>query len=144
MGCLGPILYGLVKTGAYMGWSYWGAKIHGHHDRLLLKGVLYGLIRVVMGGVLGLVLILWLVNMLSQATHSSVLLYLAVYVPVRWMEWSIMAVVMDREHRSLKNFLVGRTGSSLLWRAGGIVISCLADVPMMIVTGGLPIGRFMC
>jgi hypothetical protein len=31
------------------------------------------------------------------------------------------------------------------WRLGGIVISCLADIPVIVSLGGnLAVGRFMC
>jgi hypothetical protein len=139
-----PFLYAVLKGGAYMVWCGYGAKVHGHRDRIWLKGVVYGLLRAVMGAVLGLLLILWLVNALALATQNNLLLYLAVYVPVRWLEWSLLAVVMDRDHRSLGHFLLGPTARSRLWRVGGIAISCLADIPMILSLNGLPVGRFMC
>jgi hypothetical protein len=55
-----------------------------------------------------------------------------------------MAVVMDQDHRSARDFLIGNSSSTRLWRLGGIVISCLADVPIMVSMHDLPIGRFMC
>jgi len=55
-----------------------------------------------------------------------------------------MAVMMDLEHRTAHSFLVGDTATSRLWRLGGIVISCLADIPMIISVGGLPLGRLVC
>jgi hypothetical protein len=141
---LAPVAYGLVKLIAYSAWCGLGARLHGHTGPIVLKALLFGLLRLAMGVVLGLGLILWGVNMLAQATHDQFLLYLAVYVPTRWVEWSLMVVVMHGGHRSFKNFLVGETSSSRLWRLGGIVVSCLADIPMMLTIGGLPIGRFMC
>jgi hypothetical protein len=141
---LGFLVYLAVKLGAYIGWCYQGARLHGHRDRLLLKGIVYGVVRAVMGAILGLWAILMLVNWLYQFTDKEVLLYVAVYVPVRWVEWSLMAVIMDQEHRTAANFAIGRGATTRLWRLGGIVISCLADIPMMISMNHLPIGRFMC
>ncbi len=138
------LLYLGVKALAYMAWCGLGARIHGHRDRIALKGFVYGLIRLAMGAVLGLVLILWLVNALYGATRSELTLYLAVYVPVRWLEWSSLAVLMGAEQRSPSGFLLGTTAGSRLWRAGGILISCLADLPVILGMGGLPVGRFMC
>jgi hypothetical protein len=58
-------------------------------------------------------------------------LYLGIYVPVRWLEWS----VMDRA------IGVGSNG----WRARGIGVSFLADALQMALFGSLiPVGRFMC
>jgi hypothetical protein len=144
MDAIAPLLYALIKAVAYMSWCGQGARLHDHRDRLWMKGIVYGFVRLAMGVVFGLFLIFWLVNVLSTAVPNHILLYLAVYVPVRWLEWSLMAVLMDLDHRSVRNLLWGETSSSRLWRLGGIVISCLADIPMMISMGGLPLGRFMC
>jgi hypothetical protein len=144
MEALGPLAYAVIKALAYMGWCGQGARLHGHRDRLWLKGIVYGIVRLAMGAFLGLMLIFWLLNALRIAIPNHLLLYLAVYVPVRWFEWSLMAVFMDGEPWTWRNLLVGRTSSSRLWRIGGIVISCIADIPMMISLGGLPLGRFMC
>jgi len=138
----GALLYVGLKLGAYVGWCILGARVQGPRERVVLKGVLYGFLRAVMGLVFGLVAILFLVNLLEGATRNSVALYLAVYVPVRWVEWSLMAVLMDRGHRTFPDFLVGKGSGTRLWRLGGIVISCLADIPMLL--DGLPVGRFMC
>lgn len=144
MNALMPWLYPLIKGMAYMAWCGFGARLHDHKDRLWLKGFVYGLIRFAMGIFLGLFLIVWLVNLLSKGINNGFSLYLGVYVPVRWLEWSLMATLMDVGHRSLKNCCIGLTDASRLWRLGGIVISCLADVPMMVAIEGLPIGRFFC
>src|ERR1041384_1716568 len=105
MEAAGPLLYALIKALAYMGCCGLGARVHGHRDRLWLKGFLYGCLRLAMGAFLGLILIFFLVNALSIPNH--VLLYLAVYVPVRWLEWSLLAVFMDRNPWSWHNFLIG-------------------------------------
>jgi 2-hydroxychromene-2-carboxylate isomerase len=70
---------------------------------------------------------------------STIAAYLAVYVPVRWLEWSLIASLVERSPRA---FLIPPTRNSVLFRAGGIAVSCLADIPMLIQ--GLPVGRFMC
>lgn len=144
MDAAGPLLYALIKAIVYISWCGQGARLHGHTDRLVLRAFLYGLLRLAMGVILGLFLIFWLVNVLSTVVPNHLLLYLAVYVPVRWLEWSLMAVIMDLEHRTWRSFLVGDTSASRLWRLGGIAISCVADIPMIISIGGLPLGRFMC
>jgi hypothetical protein len=43
------------------------------------------------------------------------------------------------------SFLLGERKPDRLWRLGGIVISCLADIPLVISLGGvIPTGRFLC
>jgi hypothetical protein len=144
MGDWGPLVYAVCKGVAYIVWSGVGAKLHGHRDRLILKAVLFGLLRVAMGLLIGLFAILLLVNAFSRTLPSEPLLYLAVYVPVRWAEWSVLGWLMDSGHRTAKNLLIGEAAASRLWRIGGIVISCLADIPMILELNGLPLGRFMC
>jgi hypothetical protein len=84
-----------------------------------------------------------------SAWHNLLLQYLAVYVPVRWFEWGVMELLVARNHRNPFNlFVIGGNGRSRLWRLGGIVVSHLADIPMILMGGGvhemLPIGRFLC
>jgi hypothetical protein len=46
---------------------------------------------------------------------------------------------------SMSQFFLGATKPDRLWRLGGIVISCLADIPLIISLGGvIPTGRFLC
>lgn len=145
MDCLGPLVYVLVKVTAYIAWCGAGARRHGHADRIWLKAIVYGLVRVGMGAFLGLVVILRLVDLVGPRLGNSLLTYLVVYLPVRWLEWSLMAVLMDQEHRTTRNFLIGRSLNLRLWRLGGMAISCLADIPVIAALGGLvPVGRFMC
>ena len=144
MDFLGPLLYVLLKLGAYIGWCILGVRLHGHRERILRKGIAYGALRAAMGAVLGLFLILQLVGIFQQATQNEIVLYVAIYVPVRWIEWSLMAVLIDPGHRSVLDFLVGQSPTSRLWRLGGIVLSCLADLPVLITMHHLPIGRFLC
>lgn len=144
MEAVGFLVYLGVKILAYVSWCGYGAKIHGHADRLWLKAILYGLIRLGMGAFIGLVVIVALANMIEPKIRNQVLTYLVVYVPVRWVEWSLMAMIMDQGHRTAGNLLIARNVGSRLWRLGGIVISCLADIPIIVSCGGLPVGRFMC
>jgi len=137
------LIYLAVKGAAYIAWCGQGARIHGHADRLALKAFVYGILRFAMGAILGLFLIFSLVNMLAGLRSAPLALYLAVYVPVRWLEWSLLAVIMDQDRRTTRNLLIGEGSASRLWRLGGIVISCLADIPI-ILSVGFPIGRFLC
>ena len=80
---------------------------------------------------------------LGSGFAANALTYLSVYVPVRWLEWSIMAALLLSP--SISQFLFGAARPDRLWRAGGIVISCLADIPLIISLGGvIPTGRFLC
>ena len=143
-GPIGFLVYSLVKFGAYVGWSAFGAKLHGHTNRIFLKGLLFGTVRLFMGLVFGLGAIGILANVVIGAAHSSPATYLIVYVPVRWIEWSLLGLMIDPQGASFKSFFGGSSRKSIYWKLGGIVISCLADIPVLLAMGGLPVGRFMC
>jgi len=81
---------------------------------------------------------------LSGFPLRSVITYVAVYVPIRWVEWSLIAVVIVPAARSWKGLLVGTGRADRSWRLAGIVVSCAADIPFMLNVGGLPVGRFFC
>jgi hypothetical protein len=140
----GFLLYVGCKVAAYSAWCAFGARLHGHRDKLLLRGILFGLIRSGMGAMFGLVAIVALLNVLAVAVSDSLSLYLLVYGPVRWVEWSLMVPLLDMQGPSLRGLVVGRTPASAYWRLGGIAISCLADLPLILQMKGLPVGRFMC
>lgn len=140
----GFLLYLGCKFVAYCAWCGLGARLHGHRDGLVWRGLVFGTVRLGMGAVFGLIAIVALLNLLNVVVRNTVQLYLLVYVPVRWIEWSIMVPLLDKQGPSLRGLVVGRAPASATWRLGGIAISCLADIPMMVGAGGLPIGRFMC
>jgi hypothetical protein len=136
--------YLACKLGLYCGWCSFGARLHGHQDRLVVKGIIFGAARWSMGMFFGWIAIAAFLNLLSVTVRDGVPLYLLVYVPIRWIEWSLMVPMLDKAGPSLKGLVVGRTAASAYWRLGGIAISCLADVPLILTVGGLPVGRFLC
>lgn len=92
-----------------------------------------------MGIVFGIVI--WFVGAevagrLWDTPHSDLIIYLLVYVPVRWVEWTLLDWLMARK---------SATAIGYGWRLGGIAISCLADIPIIAFAGWrLPLGRFFC
>jgi hypothetical protein len=131
--------YFLLKYGAYAGWCFVGLRLLDPADpNPRSRAAVLGAGRVALGLSLGLAI--WALSTRFYATHpDKTLTYLAVYVPVRWFEWSLIASLVEK---SALAFLVPRSGKSLVFRLGGIAVSCLADVPMLI--DGLPVGRFLC
>jgi hypothetical protein len=73
------------------------------------------------------------------------LMYALVYVPVRYLEWSIMAMLLGS-----KGGEVHRVGDAATqrWIVEGIVVSHLAGLLLVLLYGGsgslLPVGRFLC
>ena len=140
--------YFIIKYSAYSFWSFRGL-LRFQSERKSLVGPALGLgaLRSTLG--LGFGILIWLgasfvVEMVSASTAGQVLAYLFVYVPVRWVEWSVILLVILVPARSLKGFIVGISREERMWRLGGIAISCVADIPLIVAIEGLPIGRFMC
>jgi hypothetical protein len=143
---MAAIFYLVVKFLAYSGWMFFGLRKLRNEQSLLVRSFLLGFFRLCLGFFFGVLIYFVssaLVSQLGSGSGSNVLTYLAVYVPVRWFEWSILAAILVPS--SFTQFLFGAARLDRLWRLGGIVISCLADIPLIISLGGLiPTGRFLC
>jgi hypothetical protein len=145
-------LYVALKAAAYCFWCVRGVRLFRPERAAPVGlGVALGGLRLVLGlgfglGIFlagaavfaGLATVTWL-----ERGVAMVLTYLAVYVPVRWLEWAIIETILVRG-RGLGAFLLSSSGRGVRWRLVGIAISCLADVPLMLAAGGVPVGRFMC
>ncbi len=150
----GSILVGyfVLKGAAYALWCALGVRrFQPERTRRAGLALGLGLLRLVLGLVFGVAIFLGgalVYAGLSEdgafaASTAMILTYLAVYVPVRWIEWAIIEAILTPRARGL-GFLLGSDGGARRWRLGGVLISCLADVPLMLAAGGLPVGRFMC
>jgi len=96
-------------------------------------------------GVLIWLLSTTLMTRLGYGFSQNLLTYLLVYVPVRWIEWTIMAMIIMPASFPLWRWAGGTHINDRLWRLGGIAISCLADIPLIVSLGGVvPVGRFLC
>ena len=131
------IIYAAIKFVAYSAWSFLGIRLLSpKQERLVPRSLGLGLLRLVMGIVFG-VLIFFAALSLNNATRNSFVTYLIVYVPVRFVEWLIISFIINRNISARR---------STAWILGGIVISCLADIPLSILTGErvVPVGRPFC
>ena len=146
---MGFIAYIALKYLAYSAWCFVGLSLLSAFSRgSLSRAFGFGLLRLSLGLMFGLFIYLVgsiLYSALIDAPATGLLTYLAIYVPVRWVEWSILGVLLAPSGRNLGVFWMGSNTRDRLWRLGGVLISCVADVPMIIVLGGiLPVGRFLC
>lgn len=132
------LIYLLGKYAAYSAWCYFGLRLFHRADAASVGRALgFGLVRLLIGIAFGFA-IAFLVALPSFDSVSSPLLpYLLVYVPVRVVEWSLMAKLMRM------NLSKSRT---VYWVLGGIALSCLADIPLFAMTGGVRpnLGRIAC
>ena len=130
----GPYL--LVKLVAYISWCYLGLRwFRPEHPKPAGEAVILGIGRLVLGMLLGIGIYLAALGM-NNATRNAPLTYAAIYVPVRIVEWSVWFFVLRGR---------GPLPRIVLWIAGGVAISCLADFPIGIVEHGVvPVGRPLC
>jgi hypothetical protein len=138
-------IYIIVKYLAYCLWSYYGLKLLRNRSGVgaavglgsarLGLGMLFGIGVFLVGGMLHL----------NVPAHPWTL-YLSIYAPVRYLEWTILAALMISSGGAARRI---REGVTQRWILGGIVVSHLADLPLILFTydgarGFLPVGRFLC
>src|SRR5215475_6944898 len=130
---MGALVYLGVKFLAYSGWLYFGLyRLRGSKPGLG-RAAAFGFLRLLMGFFFGVLIYLassWVVTRLGPGLGlglaRDVAAYLLVYVPVRWVEWSIMAVLVSPRPVGPVGMVLGADAGDRGWRAGGILISCLA------------------
>jgi len=143
------LLYIAGKLLAYSLWCLLGLrKVRRDSSAPLIRALAFGFIRLFMGLFFGVVIWLassWLLSAVGYGLPQNILTYLLVYIPVRWIEWTIMAAFIVPNSFSAAGWLIGSSASDRYWRLGGIAISCLADIPLIASLGGvIPTGRFLC
>ena len=144
----GVAAYAGTKLIAYVAVVYAGYRFLAPSvARPAWSSIAVGVARFIMGIGFGLVIYAastTLFTSLSGFPLRSVITYVAVYVPTRWLEWSLIALIIAPSTRSWTGFLFGTALADRWWRLLGIVVSCAADIPLMLTVGGLPLGRFLC
>jgi len=131
------LIYLLGKYAAYSVWCYVGLRYFSRADLAPVGRTLgFGLVRLVMGIAFGFVIAFFIGLPAFDSPSSPLVPYLLVYVPVRVVEWFIMSKLMLNPPK----------GRTIYWVLGGIVISCLADIPLFAMTGGVRpnLGRIAC
>jgi len=138
-------IYIVVKYLAYCGWCYYGLKLL--RDKASAGSAIgFGSARLGLGIVFGVgIFFLGAFLHLNVPAHPW-LMYVSIYAPVRYIEWTILAALViagaSTTHR------LGESAAQK-WIVGGIVVSHLADLPLILFTyegtkGFLPVGRFLC
>jgi len=92
------LLYPAIKLLAYSFWCYLGLRnFRPPMNGVYSRSVMYGFFRLLMGFFFGVAI--WMIStvVLSHIGYGlpqNILTYGLVYVPVRWIEWSIMAALI--------------------------------------------------
>lgn len=138
-------IYVLLKFIAYSAWCYYGLRTL-RRQASVSKGIGFGCVRLGLGMLFG-VAIFFIGGSLHLNTPSHPwIAYVLVYAPVRYVEWSILAALLGATGGEV--YRIGDAATQK-WILGGIVVSHLADLPLILFTyegtkGFLPVGRFLC
>jgi|tagenome__1003787_1003787.scaffolds.fasta_scaffold20776929_2 hypothetical protein len=138
-------IYFIVKYLSYCLWSYYGLKLLRNQSGVG-AAVGFGSARLGLGMLFGVsVFFVGAMMHLNVPAHPWTL-YLSIYAPLRYVEWTILAALMISSGNAVRRISEGVTQR---WILGGIVISHLADLPLILFTyegakGFLPVGRFLC
>ena len=140
------LLIGILsfKAIVYVLWCYIGVRFFIEKPSKPVPTALgLGFFRLCLSIFFGL-MISHLSRVISQATvhwpGGGALTYFIVYLPIRWIEWMAVAVVMLRmSHTSAIR------KSAQLWILEGMAISCLTDIPVLRIYGlAFSVGRIFC
>jgi hypothetical protein len=131
-------LYGIVKFVAYSFWGYYGFRLSSANGPLFAKSLRFGTVRWAIGLGLGIV-VFFLAGSIDEA--QAFFDYLAIYIPVRIVEWTLMAVLFFPDWNEK-----WRGVPLYVWIAGGVILSFLTDFvsPQMMSEGRFCVGRCLC
>ena len=137
-------VYVLVKYLAYSLWCYLGLRWL-RDKKSIGAGVAFGSVRLGLGMMFG-VAIFVVAGMLRLNAPPPWLVYFLIYAPVRYVEWSILAALLGTSGGQVFSI---RGAATQRWIIGGIVVSHLADLPLILFSGDgtrlfFPVGRFLC
>ena len=133
------LFYALAKYGAYSLWCFVGLYLLARTANL--KGALkFGAVRWLLGLAFGIGAAIGLGSIDSQ---DVAVLYFSVYIPLRIVEWSIMALIINKT--PLRELSIITVLKALLWIAGGIAVSFATDLLSPEgMAGRFCVGRCLC
>ena len=131
------LLYGVVKFVAYSLWGFLGFRLH-QPKATAGAAIRFGAVRWLLGLVFG-VMVFFAAGSVNREQILS--LYLAIYIPVRLLEWTIMTAMFfpTWQNKWQSRFLY-------YWIVGGVILSFLTDFvsPEMLNGGRFCVGRCLC
>lgn len=129
------LIYVLIKLAFYTGWCWVGLRLWQPNASRWGRASAFGVLRLLIGVLFGVTIFF-----VTPVQPQDVLWkYLAIYSPVRLVEWLILAWIL-RRNSPRKNLI-----ETLGWCAGGIVVSFVADFASPEgVAGHFCVGRCLC
>ena len=129
------LIYVLIKLALYTGWCWVGLLLLRPNAPGWAKATGLGILRLAIGVLFGVSIFIAIPVQQDDVLWK----YLAIYTPVRMVEWLILAWIIRRKSEDK------RLEITLLWCLGGIVVSFVADFASPEgVAGHFCIGRCLC
>ena len=129
------IIYVLIKLAFYTAWCWLGLHLWLPGPPRWRKATVLGILRLAIGIVFGVTIFITVPVQRDDVLWK----YLAIYTPVRLVEWLILAWIIRRksENKSIS--------TTLAWCVGGIVVSFVADFASPEgLAGHFCVGRCLC
>jgi hypothetical protein len=129
------LFYIAVKLISYIAWCWVALRLWEASSTSLIRAAGFGILRLAIGVAFGLAIFF----AVPTQPENVMWKYVAIYAPVRMVEWFIMALIIGRTSDNQT------TLNSILWCLGGIVVSFAADFASPEgVAGHFCVGRCLC
>jgi hypothetical protein len=129
------VIYVLIKLAFYSAWCWVGLRLWRPNEASWSKAGGFGILRLAIGVLFGVTIFF----AVPVQRNDVLWKYLAIYTPVRLVEWLILAWII------LRNSGTRKLSPTLLWCLGGIVVSFVADFASPEgVAGHFCVGRCLC
>jgi hypothetical protein len=129
------LFYIAVKLISYIAWCWVAVRLWRPGSATLVRAMGFGLLRLTIGMAFGITIFF----AASIEPEDVIWKYIAIYAPVRMVEWFILALIIGRTSANQT------TLNSILWCLGGIVVSFAADFASpQGVAGHFCVGRCLC
>ena len=129
------LLYVAVKLLSYIAWCWVGLRLWRTASPGLMASGIFGILRLTIGIAFGVAIFL----MVPTQREDVIWKYIAIYAPVRVVEWSILAWVIGRRSDTQTGLIW------ILWCFGGVVVSFVADFASpQGIEGHFCVGRCLC
>jgi hypothetical protein len=128
-------IYILVQLAAYALWCTLGVRLFDRDNpRTIAVGIMWGTFRMLMGMVAGLVVYFATRHTMPFHARIAIATFLAIYLPLRIIEWLAMDALVRRGARF--------TWRNAVWIAGGVAVSFACDLLLRSTFHGMvPVGR---
>jgi hypothetical protein len=129
------LLYVAVKLISYTAWCWLALRLWRVHNTGFAKAAGFGVLRLAIGVVFGVAIFF----VIPTQPQDLLWKYIVIYVPVRMVEWFILALIIGRQSENQTPLKI------VTWCVGGVVVSFVADFASPEgIAGHFCVGRCLC